>query len=225
MKTRTRLSLAVAMAALSVACASSPKGPSYSVDLSSEPPGAKITFKGKASGTTPGSMVVRSEKELFEIGAKRSDEEVIEKRIRFVSSDHAEILFRFGTEPSALARKLGLRKVVVVEASERVSFDSGKAVLKPEWKPILERLAKVLETYFPGTDVFVCGHTDSTGSDGFNMRLSQDRARNVAKVLEDEGIKKESLKVQGFGKAFPIEGNDTPAGRGANRRTELVLPQ
>ena len=150
---------------------------------------------------------------------------MIEKRIRFVSSDRAEILFRFGTEPSALAKKLGLKKVVVVEASERVSFDSGQATLKPEWKPILQRLAGVLQTYFTGADVFVCGHTDSTGSEAFNNRLSNDRARSVAKVLEDEGIAKGRLKVQGFGKHYPLEGNDTSAGRAANRRTELVLPQ
>ena len=225
MKTTPRLTLAVVASVLSVACASSPKGPSYSVDVSSEPSGAKIAFQGKSAGSTPTSLVVRSEKELFEIVAKRSDEDVVEKRIRFVSSDHAEILFRFGSEPSALARKLGLTRVVVVESSERVSFDSGQAVLKPEWKPILQRLAKVLETYFAGKDVFVCGHTDSTGSDGFNMRLSQERARNVARILEEEGITKERTKVQGFGKHFPVDTNENPAGRAANRRTEIVLPQ
>ncbi len=213
------------------ACASAPPPPpppppaTYGVEVLSDPPAAAISFQGKPVGTTPFSFNVQSEKDLIDVVASRKDESVVERRIRFVSQDKAQVFFRFGTDPSALARKLGLTKVLVLENSEKISFDSGQSVLKPEGIPVLQREAAILKAYFPTVDVFVCGHTDSTGSDSLNLKLSLERARSAAAVLSGEGIPKERMKVQGFGKEYPIDSNDTPAGRAVNRRTEFVLPQ
>ena len=213
------------------ACASKPAPPpppppaTYGVEVLSEPPAASVSFQGKPVGTTPFSFNVQSEKDLIDVAASSKDQAVVEKRIRFVSQDKAQVFFRFGTEPSALAKKLGLTKVLVLENSEKISFDSGQSVLKPEGIPVLQREAGMLKAYFPTVDIFVCGHTDSTGSDSLNLKLSLERARSAAAVLTSEGVPKERMKVQGFGKEYPIESNDTPAGRAVNRRTEFVLPQ
>ena len=61
--------------------------------------------------------------------------------------------------------------------------------------------------------------------DDLNLKLSLDRARVVSDFLIARGVPKERLKVQGFGKEYPNDTNETPAGRGNNRRTELILPQ
>jgi outer membrane protein OmpA-like peptidoglycan-associated protein len=195
------------------------------VTVLSDPPAAQISYRGRNVGPAPSSFAVTSEDDLLAIVATRGGEPVIERRIRFLGLSEAQVLFRFGTEPSALARRLGLTKILVFENSERVSFDTGKSELRPAGLPILQHQAAVLKAHFPTVDLFVCGHTDSTGGDALNLKLSLERARTVAAILTAEGISRDRQKVEGFGKEFPVDTNESPAGRSVNRRTELVLPQ
>jgi hypothetical protein len=67
------------------------------------------------------------------------------------------------------------------------------------------------------------GHTDSVGSDGFNVRLSEQRADSVRDFLAEQGVSLSSITAQGFGKAEPVATNDTPEGRQRNRRVEIVV--
>jgi outer membrane protein OmpA-like peptidoglycan-associated protein len=78
---------------------------------------------------------------------------------------------------------------------------------------------------FAALEVHLCGHTDSQGSNDFNLALSLDRARAVGSRLESQGIAKHRLKAEGFGSAYPVVTNDTETGRSLNRRTEIILPQ
>jgi outer membrane protein OmpA-like peptidoglycan-associated protein len=195
------------------------------VEVVSAPGEATVTFKGKSLGPTPAPLEVRSFDELMSIAASREGAPVAEKRIRILSPERAQLVFRFGTEASEVAKKLGLAQVLVFDYSERVSFDSGRSELKPEGLPILDRQAEILKKYFRNVDVFVCGHTDSTGGDDLNLALSLDRARVVSDILVARGVPTERLKVQGFGKEYPNDTNETPSGRANNRRTELILPQ
>ncbi len=225
MKSRTS-SLALLVVSASLVAACTPKADlRMSVEVVANPGEATVSFKGKPVGSTPASLEVKTFDELMSIAARKEDAPVAEKRIRILSPERAQIVFRFGTEASEIAKKLGLAKVLVFDYSEKVSFDVGRSELKPEGLPVLNRQADILKKYFPNVDVFVCGHTDSTGSDALNLRLSLDRARVVASFLEARGLARERLKPQGFGKEYPIESNATPEGRAVNRRTELVLPQ
>jgi len=195
------------------------------VEVVSDPGEAKVTFKGKEVGSTPAALQVRTFDELMSIAASREGAPVSEKRVRILAPDKAQLVFRFGADASAVAKRLGLSKVLVFDYSEKVSFDSGKSELKPDGLPILSKQADILKDYFPKVDVYVCGHTDSTGGDDLNLRLSLDRARVVSDFLAARGVPKDRLKVQGFGKEYPNDSNETPAGRANNRRTELILPQ
>jgi len=67
------------------------------------------------------------------------------------------------------------------------------------------------------------GHTDSDGSDAFNLKLSDGRAASVKKYLVSKGIDESRLVSEGFGESQPIASNDTPEGRQQNRRVECVL--
>ena len=88
-----------------------------------------------------------------------------------------------------------------------------------------ERLAKVsgIVLAYPSLRLEVEGHTDSVGSDDYNMTLSQHRADAVRDYLVQQGIPDGSISARGLGKAGPVASNDTPEGRQQNRRVELVL--
>jgi len=217
--------LALASAAASAAACAPKVDLKMAVEVVSDPGPATVTFKGKEIGATPAALEVKTFDELMSIAARKDGAPIAEKRVRILSPDKAQLVFRFGTEASAVAKKLGLTKVLVFDYSEKVSFDSGRSELKPEGLPVLNRQAEILTGYFPGVDVYVCGHTDSTGGDDLNLALSLDRARVVSDYLVARGVPKERLKVQGFGKEYPNDTNETPAGRANNRRTELILPQ
>ena len=218
--------LAVVVASVAFAAACGPKVDlKMAVEVVSDPGEATVTFKGKDVGSTPAAVQVTTFDELMSIAARREGAPVSEKRVRIIAPDKAQLVFRFGTDASAVAKKLGLAQVLVFDYSEKVSFDSGRSELKPDGLPILNKQADILKTYFPNVDVYVCGHTDSTGGDDLNLKLSLDRARVVSDFLVGRGVPKERLKVQGFGKEYPNDTNETSAGRGNNRRTELILPQ
>jgi outer membrane protein OmpA-like peptidoglycan-associated protein len=88
----------------------------------------------------------------------------------------------------------------------------------------LSKLSGVL-LGFPGEyKLEVEGHTDSTGSDAYNQKLSQSRAESVRNFLVEQGIPTERiLSTEGFGRTRPIAPNDTRANREKNRRVDIVI--
>ncbi len=195
------------------------------VDVTSDPAGAEVKLRGKSLGAAPRTVDLETYADLAALVAVRGDLETVEKRVRILSPEKAEVVFRLGSDgPSPLARRLGLTRILVFEYAESVSFESNRSTLRPEAFPVLDKQAEILTTYFPRTEAVVCGFTDSTGSDDLNDRLSLDRAEAVATYLESHGVPRSRLRARGFGKEFEIAPNDTPEGRARNRRTEVVLP-
>jgi outer membrane protein OmpA-like peptidoglycan-associated protein len=103
-----------------------------------------------------------------------------------------------------------------------VLFDTGQATLKPGADRALDRLAQYLKDS-SGTHVIIEGHTDSVGSDDYNLALSQRRAQAVADALTGRGVSTDRLQIKGLGKSYPVASNDTQAGRQQNRRVEIVF--
>jgi OOP family OmpA-OmpF porin len=103
-----------------------------------------------------------------------------------------------------------------------ILFDVDKATLKPGALRDLDRLAKFLKEY-PDRAVLVEGHTDNTGSDAHNLTLSEQRAESVRSYLIKDGVAVQRVLARGYGKAYPIAGNDTASGRQRNRRVEIVI--
>jgi len=103
-----------------------------------------------------------------------------------------------------------------------VLFDTGKSTLKPGAMSAINRLATFLSQN-PNTKVLVEGHTDSVGSDDYNIGLSERRARAVATEVQSRGIADSQIQTLGRGKDMPVATNDTPAGRQQNRRVEIVF--
>ena len=112
----------------------------------------------------------------------------------------------------------------LVAALSGVNFETNKATLKPVAREKLSKLSGVL-LGFPGEyKLEIEGHTDSTGSDAYNQKLSQSRAESVRNFLVEQGIPMERIpSTQGFGRTKPIAPNDTRANREKNRRVDIVI--
>jgi outer membrane protein OmpA-like peptidoglycan-associated protein len=103
-----------------------------------------------------------------------------------------------------------------------VTFPTNGDQVNSGFYPVLGSVVKVLKKYNQ-TTVDVTGHTDSDGSDQFNMDLSQRRANSVAAYLVQQGIPAGRLMVVGYGESRPIAPNDTPANKQQNRRVEIQI--
>jgi len=102
-----------------------------------------------------------------------------------------------------------------------VYFDSGKSTLKGGGTPArLDAIKEILKNY-PNAKFSVEGHTDSTGSDKMNQKLSEDRANAVKNALVERGVNAANLSAVGYGETKPIATNKTKKGRAENRRTEV----
>jgi outer membrane protein OmpA-like peptidoglycan-associated protein len=196
------------------------------IDVISDPEHAQVTYKGKSIGEAPQSLNVTTFDDVATLTVKKDDLDIVEKRIRILSPEKAVVVFRLGKDGvSPVAKKLSLTRVLVFEYAEKVCFDSSRADLKPDAIPVLARQAEILNRYFPKAQVYVCGYTDSTGSDAFNEKLSLQRAETVRNFLVNQSVDGARLKTQGFGKQFEVAPNTTPEGRALNRRTEVILPE
>jgi OOP family OmpA-OmpF porin len=103
---------------------------------------------------------------------------------------------------------------------EGVEFDYDKATLRPEAFAILDTNIESLK-HWENAKIEVAGHTDSKGSDDYNMKLSQARAETVRDYLISKGIAADRLTAVGYGETKPVADNETEEGRFKNRRVEL----
>jgi len=101
-----------------------------------------------------------------------------------------------------------------------VHFEFNKSILTPDSKTILDKVAASLKER-PDVKVEIAGHTDSKGSDAYNLKLSDRRAAAVREYLISKGVMAENLTSKGYGESQPIADNKTDEGRAKNRRVEL----
>ena len=100
------------------------------------------------------------------------------------------------------------------------AFDSAR--LTSEGEAILDEAVTVLNEN-PGINVRIEGHTDSVGSEAYNMGLGQRRADSVADYLTSRGISSSRMTTRSFGESVPAASNDTESGRAQNRRVEIIV--
>ena len=103
-----------------------------------------------------------------------------------------------------------------------VLFATGKAEVAPGGQRSVDKLAEFLKKN-PKRNVLIEGHTDNTGNEDFNLKLSQQRADAVRDLLVARGIATERITTKGYGPKYPLVVNDTPSGRQQNRRVEVVV--
>ena len=127
-----------------------------------------------------------------------------------------------------IQRDLAGAKVERVGEGIKITFDSGilfdstKSELLPPGRSNLTQLATILNKY-PDTDVLIEGHTDSQGTDEYNMTLSRSRSQSVANYLSGQQVDATRFTTMGYGESQPIADNELAEGRALNRRVELAI--
>ena len=102
-------------------------------------------------------------------------------------------------------------------------FPTGRSEIDAVNFPLMNKITKSI-MIFPNSRIQVGGHTDATGEDSFNQRLSRQRAEKVAKFLSEVGnISAGRIVAYGFGESKPVASNETVEGRAANRRVEIII--
>ncbi|MDX1692323.1 MAG: DUF4892 domain-containing protein [Ketobacteraceae bacterium] len=149
------------------------------------------------------------------------------------SEDTSERVF---AQVDILEEKAQQSKVVFIEAGEMAEkidlegkvalyglfFETDKASIKPESRPTLDEIAKLLKNN-PNLKLLVVGHTDNQGDFNYNLDLSKRRAASVTQsLISNYGINASRLKPWGVGYAAPVASNGSEQGRARNRRVELV---
>ncbi len=128
------------------------------------------------------------------------------------SKDHCP-----GTPAGVKVDMHGCPEAVVLEG---VNFKHDSAKLTDSAKTVLDGVAETLRAR-PDMHVTIVGHTDSQGTDAYNMGLSQRRAESVRAYLVSKGVNASNLSARGDGESKPIADNKTAEGRAKNRRVEL----
>lgn len=112
------------------------------------------------------------------------------------------------------------------KAMALILFDYDSAEIKAESRPLLELYGNLLQGELKDTVMVIAGHTDSIGSDEYNLTLSQKRAEAIKHFLVKEfEIAENRLLVKSYGKSKPIADNETDEGRAHNRRVEFIRIQ
>jgi outer membrane protein OmpA-like peptidoglycan-associated protein len=103
-----------------------------------------------------------------------------------------------------------------------VTFAVNSTTISPQMRDTLDGVAQSMIDY-PNSLIDVMGHTDSTGSDQYNLDLSRRRAESVSNYLVSRGVARARIETLGYGEQYPIADNSTEAGRSQNRRVEIRI--
>lgn len=119
-------------------------------------------------------------------------------------------------------------KVERVGEGIKITFDSGilfalnSSSLSDASKEEIAKLAEILQKY-EDTNVMFAGYTDSSGSDEYNLKLSEERAKSVAEFAAFTGVDATRMTITGYGEENPVSSNETAEGRAENRRVEVAI--
>lgn len=157
------------------------------------------------------------------LSARNSEASELQRQAALAKSraerSEAEAL-RMAAELEALKAEKTERGMVLTLGD--VLFDTAQAQLKAGAQSTMDRLATFM-TDNPQRRLLIEGHTDSRGSDEYNLDLSSRRANAVASALSQRGIDRNRVNAQGLGESYPVASNDTTAGQQQNRRVEIVV--
>jgi outer membrane protein OmpA-like peptidoglycan-associated protein len=164
------------------------------------------------------SYVAAKRVEMAKVAAQEKQAEAEASQL---GERRAEVLLEAReAELAALRARKTDRGVVIPVEDVLFAFDS--AELRPEAASHLFRIVSLLKEY-PERELLIEGHTDSVGSEAYNVGLSQRRADSVYAFLTRGGISPARAATRGYGEAFPAASNATSAGRQENRRVEVVI--
>jgi outer membrane protein OmpA-like peptidoglycan-associated protein len=144
-----------------------------------------------------------------------------EQQRQQAEAEKVQLRERLRQQLNAILETQETARGLIVNISD-VLFDFNKYTLQPGAREKMAKVSGILLAY-PGLKIQLEGHTDSIGSDEYNLKLSQQRADAVREYLIGQGVPGSTVTGSGFGKAAPVASNDTAAGRQRNRRVDMVV--
>lgn len=111
---------------------------------------------------------------------------------------------------------------ILITFDSGLLFDVDKSDIQTATKSNLDQLSQTLKKY-DDTNILVEGHTDATGEESYNKKLSDKRASSVEDYLVTTGVANGRITTKGYGESQPVADNDTEAGRRQNRRVEVAI--
>ena len=111
---------------------------------------------------------------------------------------------------------------ILITFDSGLLFDLDSYQLQQATQSNLDQLAKTLNKS-EDTDILIEGHTDSSGEDDYNQKLSEKRAREVENYLASQAVKGSRITTEGYGEKQPLTSNETSTGRSSNRRVEVAI--
>lgn len=125
--------------------------------------------------------------------------------------------------PGAVVERVDDGIVITFDENSGVYFDTNKSAINTNSQTTLQKLSNILREH-PDTNVLVVGHTDSVGSEKYNMTLSENRANSVTNFFTlTEGLSSSRFTTNWFGETQPTNDNSTSEGRAKNRRVNVVI--
>jgi outer membrane protein OmpA-like peptidoglycan-associated protein len=122
--------------------------------------------------------------------------------------------------PGAVVERVG--EGIQVTFASGLLFDFDSDVVRTDARTNLRNLAASLDKY-PGSELLIAGHTDSVGTDSYNLALSQRRSDAAVAYLASQGVDRARMTSRGLGETEPVAPNETDAGRSKNRRVEVAI--
>jgi chemotaxis protein MotB len=171
----------------------------------------------------------RSKKQIKELQSKIDDLEK-QRQQEQKELEEAKRLLEKKLQDQIAGDQVSLRmddQGLVIVLSDDILFDSGKAVIKAQAKPVLDDVAGVIRKKVPDKKIGITGHTDNIPIkySGWksNWELGTARATNVLHYLVSKGVSPDRLSATGYGEHRPMASNATAEGRAKNRRVEIVI--
>ena len=177
---------------------------------------AKAKAEAEAKAEQEAAEAKRKSDEAAAEAKKQADAEIAKKE-----AEKQELRKRLLEQFNRVLPTTDSERGLIVNMGD-VLFDTGKSDLRPEAREALAKLTGIVLNY-PSLQLAVEGHTDSTGSDELNQKLSEQRAEAVRGYLTGQGLPPDKVTAHGFGKTMPVSDNSTAAGRQKNRRVEIVV--
>lgn len=172
---------------------------------------------GAAAGALLGQAIGRStEATLLGAGIGAAVGGVAGNQIgKYMDMQEQDLRSAIGYSEAASIRRE--QDVLTATFKSEAFFDSNSSMLKPGAYTEIDRVAGVLNKY-PQTTIQVAGHTDSRGSEQYNLELSQRRADSVKNALVQRGVDPMRIQTYGYGESQPISSSDA-----INRRVEIII--
>jgi outer membrane protein OmpA-like peptidoglycan-associated protein len=164
------------------------------------------------------------ERDQIRLQARAREAELAQNRAQIATTQALEATARAHQLEQELAELHAqeTERGLLMTLPDNVLFEYNKAELKPGAMRNLYPLVTFLRDY-PDRTLLIEGHTDSLGSDAYNLELSRSRALAVENFLVLNGISRDRIVTRGYGKDYPVASNTTEAGRQQNRRVDVIV--